>query len=404
MTFLQKIFQNRNLTLLWLGQMASQSGDSIYQIGLLWIVLELSGSTSVTGMVAMASYLPAVLLAMVAGIAADHNDRRKIMLISDAFRFILVLLIPGAFLVGFLNPHFLGINAFAIAIAATFFNPAKDAFVPQIVAKEGLLKANSLIQTSWQISLLLGPAIAGVMLHYFGNVHLFTACSSAYLFSFILVFLIRPTRKFSGTTNESTGLKEVKDGLLFALRHSVIFPLLLITIADNLLIMGPAIVGTPVFVRETLGLDAKAYAIIMACFAVGMLIGSGGLFLFGGRFKKGHILLTGMVWDGITFIPLYFINSLSAAAILVTIHAVAIPLLVVPRTSLIQDIVPANMTGRIFALMHLSVLGMASISAGLSGLILELINAPTLFLLIGIGGGLCGVAGWIFAKDLRMSE
>ena len=404
MTFLQKIFQNRNLTLLWLGQMASQSGDSIYQIGLLWIVLELSGSTSVTGMVAMASYLPAVLLAMVAGVTADHNDRRKIMLISDAFRFILVLLIPGAFLVGFLNPHFLGINAFAIAIAATFFNPAKDAFVPQIVAKEGLLKANSLIQTSWQISLLLGPAIAGVMLHYFGNVHLFTACSSAYLFSFILVFLIRPARKFSGTTKDSTGLEEVKDGLLFVLRHSVIFPLLLITIADNLLIMGPAIVGTPVFVRETLGLDAGAYAIIMACFAVGTLIGSGGLFLFGGRFKKGHILLTGMVWDGITFIPLYFIKSLSAAAILVIIHAVAIPLLVVPRTSLIQDIVPANMTGRIFALMHLSVVGMSAISAGLSGLILELIDAPTLFLLIGIGGGLCGLAGWIFAKDLRISD
>ena len=142
----------------------------------------------------------------------------------------------------------------------------------------------------------------------------------------------------------------------------------------------------------------------MACFAVGTLIGSGGRFLLGGRFKKGQILLTGMVWDGITFIPLYFIQSLSAMAILVTIHAVAIPLLVVPRTSLIQDIVPANMTGRIFALMHLSVVGMTAISEGLSGLILELINAPTLFLLIGIAGGLCGFAGWIFTKDLRRSD
>lgn len=404
MTYFQKIFQNRNLALLWLGQMASQSGDSIYQIGLLWMVLELSGSTSVTGMVAMASYLPAVLLSMVAGVSADHNDRRKIMLVSDAFRFILVFLIPIAFFGDFLNPQFLGINAFAIAIAATFFNPAKDAFVPQIVAKEGLLKANSLIQTSWQISLLLGPAIAGVLLHYFGNVHLFTACSSAYLFSFALVFFIRPARKFSRSTKDATGLKEVKDGLLFALRHPVIFPLLLITIADNLLLMGPAIVGTPVFARETLGLDAAGYAIIMSCFAVGTLIGSGGLFLFGGRFKKGYLLLSGIVWDGITFIPLYFIQSLSAAAILATIHGVAIPLLVVPRTSLIQDIVPANMTGRIFALMHLSVVGMSAISAGLSGLILEWINAPTLFLLIGIGGGLCGLAGWVFAKDLRISD
>jgi len=90
MVFIQKIFQNRNLALLWLGQMASQSGDSIYQIGLLWLVLELSGSTSVTGMVAMASYLPAVLFSLVAGVTADRNDRRKIMLVSDAFRFFLI--------------------------------------------------------------------------------------------------------------------------------------------------------------------------------------------------------------------------------------------------------------------------------------------------------------------------
>ena len=404
MQFLKKIFQNGNLALLWVGQMASQCGDSIYQIGLLWIVLALSDSTAVTGMVAMASYLPAVLLSMVAGVIADHNDRRKIMLISDAFRFILVLMIPVAFWAGFLNPYFMGINAFGIAIAATFFNPAKDAFIPQIVPKKGLLKANSLIQTSWQIALLLGPALAGIMLHYIGNVHLFTGCSSAYLFSFILVFFIRPAHKFSRIAKDTTGLKEIKDGLLFALRHSVIFPLLLITIADNLLIMGPAIVGIPVFVKETLGLDAQGYATIMVCFAVGTLIGSTGLFFLGGRFKKGHLLLTGIIWDGITFIPLYFIKSLIAAAILVTIHAVAIPLLVVPRTSLIQEIVPTRMTGRIFALMHLAVVGMSAISAGLSGLILELIDAPTLFLLIGIGGGLCGLAGWIFAKDLRMSD
>ena len=218
--------------------------------------------------------------------------------------------------------------------------PARQVLNRSKVQLKPILKVHR-HKTSWQISLLLGPAIAGVLLHYFGNVHLFSACSSAYLFSFVLVFFIRPVRKFSGSAKGTTGLKEVKDGLLFALRHSVIFPLLLITIADNLLIMGPAIVGTPVFVRETLGLNATAYAIIMSSFAVGTLIGSGGLFLFGGRFKKGHLLLTGMIWDGFTFIPLYFIESLSTAVILVTIHAIAIPLLVVHAilTSKTGDIV-----------------------------------------------------------------
>ena len=86
----------------------------------------------------------------------------------------------------------------------------------------------------------------------------------------------------------------------------MIFPLLLITIADNLLIMGPAIVGTPVFVKKTLGLDAEAYATIMACFAIGPLIGTAALLLFGGRFKKRHILLTGMVWRRYYIYPALF--------------------------------------------------------------------------------------------------
>lgn len=400
---MEKIFQNRNLTLLWLGQMVSQSGDSIYQIGLLWLVLELTGSSSATGLVAMASYLPALLLSLFAGVAADRGGRRRIMLISDSARFVVVLLIPATFLFGALEPLFLAVNAFAVAIAATFFNPARDAFIPEIVPKEGLIRANSLIQTSWQFALLLGPAIAGGLLHYLGNIHLFAACSLTYLVSFIFIFFIRSGGKAFSVSKSSPSMKEIKDGLVFALRNPVIFPLLLLTAADNMFIMGPAIVGSPVFVKQTLGLGAGAFALIMACHAIGMLLGSSGLFLIGGRFKKGHILLTGMVLDGITFIPLYFVESLVAACIIIVIHSLAVPMMTVSRSSLIQDLVPVAMTGRIFAMVNLSVVGMTALSSGLAGLALEFIEAPTLFLVIGIGGGLCGVVGWVFAKGLRAS-
>ena len=76
--------------------MMSQSGDSIYLIGLLWLALELSGSESVTGLVAMASYMPAMLLALFAGVAADRGDRKRIMLAADGFRALTVLGVPLA--------------------------------------------------------------------------------------------------------------------------------------------------------------------------------------------------------------------------------------------------------------------------------------------------------------------
>lgn len=373
-------------------------------IGLLWLALELSGSESVTGLVAMASYLPAVFLALFAGVAADRGDRKRIMLTADAARTLLVLVIPAAYLMGVLNPMLLGINGFTIAIAAVFFNPARDSIIPQIVPRNGLLRANSLIQTSWQFSLLLGPGIAGVLLHLVGKIHLFTADSAAYLLSFLFILVIRPAHRERRIHQRGIGFREIKEGLNYIVKHPVILPLLLITVADNLFIMGPAIVGEPVFIREELGLGASSFALIKICYAIGMLLGTGGLIVVGERFKGGKILLVGMIMDGITFIPLFFVKTLFGMGVTLTIHSLAIPLLTVSRASLIQKIVPSEMTGRVFSLVNLAVVGMSAVSAGITGFALEAWGARTVFLVIGMGGGLCGVIGWIFAKELKRAD
>jgi len=398
---LKKIFLNRNLTLLWAGQVASQSGDSIYQIGLIWLVLEMSGSEAVTGLAAMSMYLPAVALSVFAGAAADRFPRRTIMLVSDGFRTVLILLIPAAFYLGIVSPGILAINAFAIAIAATFFNPARDSFIPQIVPSEKLVDANSLIQTSWQFSLLIGPAIAGLLLHIAGKVHLFTVDALFYVVSFGTIWLIKQDFSPTQTGQRGSGFADIKEGFKYVFGDKIVFPLLLVTMIDNLFIMGPAIVGAPVFVKEVLGEGAQVYALIQGCYAVGMLAGTALLLSYGRNFKKGKILIVGILLDGVTFIPLFFVHSVIGTAATIIIHSLAIPLITVSRASIIQDTVPAGFTGRVFALVNVAVVGMSAISAGLAGVILEWTGAPVLFLIIGIGGGLCGVAGWMWAGELR---
>lgn len=384
--------------------MASQTGDSIYQIGLLWITLELTGSKTITGLVAMASYLPAVLLSPWAGVAADRFNRRRVMLLADAVRCLLVMLVPFLAWKGMLTPTALGLNAFAIAIAATFFNPARDSFIPEIVEKKSLLRANSLIQTSWQFSLLIGPAVAGAVLHYFGRVPLFVTAASAYAFSYGTILLIRTQSSSSSSSSPESAFRSILAGLRYAATHRVIGPLLLITIVDNLFIMGPAIVGTPAFIKDDLGLQADSYAMIEACYAIGMLLGTGALLTLGANAAKGKVLLVGMVLDGLTFVPVFWANSLSAFEIIIVIHSLAIPMLTVSRASLIQQLVPPEMNGRVFALVNLAVVGMSAISSGAAGWLLDQWGARVLFAVIGIGGGLCGLIGLAIAKQLRQSK
>jgi len=132
-----------------------------------------------------------------------------------------------------------------------------------------------------------------------------------------------------------------------------------------------------------------------------MLIGRGILLTFASKIPKGRLLLFGMSLEGFTFVPYFFVNSLAEMAIVTIFHAIAIPFLTVSTTSIIPEIVPENMTGRIFSLISLAVVGLTAVSSGISGIILEFISVKLLFMIIGFAGGFVGILGYLFAHDLR---
>ncbi|MCA9785502.1 MAG: MFS transporter, partial [Candidatus Cloacimonetes bacterium] len=80
-SLLKRVFQNRRLAFLWSGQLISQAGDSVFDIALLWLLLEMTGSSSLTGLIAMSAYLPSLLFGMFAGTLADRCDRRTLLLV-----------------------------------------------------------------------------------------------------------------------------------------------------------------------------------------------------------------------------------------------------------------------------------------------------------------------------------
>ena len=83
--------QRLNFPLLCFGQLVTQFGDSIFHIGLLWLALEITGSKSFSAVIAAAGYLPAVLLALAAGVVADRVDRRKLMIFCAAVQAAVVI-------------------------------------------------------------------------------------------------------------------------------------------------------------------------------------------------------------------------------------------------------------------------------------------------------------------------
>jgi len=392
----------RNFRLLWVGQVIAWTGDSIYQIGLLWLILEMTGSQSLAGFIAAIGYLPALLLGVFLGALVDAGDRRRLMMGADLLRAAVLLYIPIALGLDILNPWQLAAAAFLISSGAALFNPARDASVPHLVPPGSLLAANALVQTSAYASLFLGPLVAGIILALSSLTTLFYFDSLAYALSFLTIFLLRlpPTALARSAVRP---FKSVIEALKYTRRERWSGQLLLLTALDNLFIMGPAMVGTPIFVREELRLGPEAFAAIQACYAVGMLTGALLLGSLGKSLPKGRTLLVGMILDGITFIPLYFVPSVFWMGAAIIIHSLAIPLIMVPRTSMIQEGIPSNLQGRIFALVNLTVVGMTALSSAATGVACEAWGVRTVYLIIGIGGGACGALGFLL-RGLRMRK
>ncbi len=403
-SYFNKIFVNKNIFFLWLGQIISQSGDSIFEIALLWLVLDLTGSNSLTGLVAMSAYLPTLVFGLFAGALVDRFNKKKIMLFTDVARAALVMVIPFLYYLDQINVVLLGVLTFFIASFNTLFNPSRDALVGELVKKEGRLLANTLIYTSWQYAMFLGPAIAGILLALVGEINLFTANALTFLLSFVFIYKIvykkqdaidEVKSKFSARNV----LLDIKQGFEYMKSERILWVLLFITFIDNLFLMGPAVIGAPIFIREILNEGIESFAYIQVAYGVGMLLGTILLNKFGKRFSNKSIILWGIVLDGLTFFPLFWVTSFSGMFLTIIVHAMAIPMIIVIRPNIIQDVVPEHMQGRIFSMINIAVWGCTALSIGLTGVIADIIPINVIYACIAVLAASTGVLGWFLLKD-----
>lgn len=393
-------YQNRNISLLWLAQIISTAGDAIYQIALLWLVLDITGSSTTTGLVAMASFIPAMFFGLYAGVAADRFDRKLIMIMSNLSQALTVLVIPLMLYYDYKNILVVGIIAFVRASFSTFFPPALNALVPMITSKDRLVKVNSVLATSAQLAYLLGPLGAGLILSIVSLPYLFVFDSISFILALLFLSFVIIPKKGERKVEEPLSIKEIFSGIKYAKDNKPLGLLFILTIVNNFFIMGPAYVGMLILIKDSLGGTASDYAFVEAGLAFGMLIGSILVYRIEHKISIGKLLLVGMFLDGITYSVMYFANSVNLILVFIIIHGIGIPMITIARTAIIQKHSPNKLHGRLFSLVHLSVIGVTAISSAVVGIAANYIDIKFVFLVIGIGAALCGIVGFM-NKELR---
>jgi len=391
-------YQKRNISLLWLAQIISAAGDAIYQIALFWLVLDITGSSTTTGLIAMAAFLPAMLFGLYAGVIADKYNRKLILIFSNLSQALTVIVIPIILYFGYDNMLLIGILAFVRASFSTFFPPALNALVPMITSKDRLVRVNSILAISGQLAYLIGPLAAGLILSIVSIQYLFVIDSTSFIIAIlILLFIISPT-KVKISDEQISSIKEIFSGIQYVKQHKPLGLLFILTIINNFFIMGMAFVGMLILVKDALGGTASQYAFVEAGLALGMLIGSVFVYRIGNRINIGKLLLIGMILDGVTYSLMYFAGSVNFVFIFIVIHAIGIPMITISRTAIIQKHSPNEYHGRLFSLVHLSVVGVTALASAVVGIAANYIDIKIIFLFIGIGAALCGVVGFMNKK------
>ena len=183
------MFQKKNLNLFLLTVPLSNSiARSIYDVAFIWLILDLTNSEKITGLVAMTTYLPAILCGLFIGAVVDLFPKTKMISFSTIMQGITLAMIPILF--------FFQVESIWILVLLAFFHnafglpmvPAFNAYLPTQIEKEGLLKANSIVNISWQTAVLIGPIIAAQLLTIYNVENLFLFCL---FFSFLVVSFMR---------------------------------------------------------------------------------------------------------------------------------------------------------------------------------------------------------------------
>jgi MFS family permease len=398
-------FAIRDFRLLWIGEAVSALGDQFALIALPWLALVLTGSALALGGVLAVMAIPRAVLMLVGGVSVDRLSPRRVMLLSNAVRFVALAMLGSIVLAGAAELWMLYVFALVFGIADAFFFPAQTSIVPELVESDQLQRANGIVQGTAQATVLLGPGLAGVVIASLGSSGADPAAAGTagiaaallidavtFIVSLVSLWLIRP--RAHAERPPSSMLDDMRAGFAYVLKSPGLRVLVVLSLAANLLIVGPFEVGIPVLAYSRLPEGAAAFGVLMAAFGGGSL---GGLVLASvlpapspSRFAVVVIGATALA--GASLVGLPFVRSTALAAALIAISGVALGFGNLHGLTWMQSRIPPDLMGRVMSVMMMSSFGLVPVSMLIAGAAVQ-ISLDGMLIVAGLGMALlCGVA------------
>jgi len=405
----RRVLSNRPFSLLWAGQLVSQSGDFIFDVAAIWYVLQLTGDPFKVGIAVATILLPAIFIGPIAGVYLDRFNRRDVMLASNLVQAFIVGMIGILYSLGSLSFLVLLAMLFVLNSGAQFVRPAVTAMIPGITEKEDLSTANSLFSLSSSVNQVAGYGIGGIVVLALGVAVPFYYDSLTFLFAAAMLSLI--TRSLGAIPNSASNpslldsapvsfREKFMQGMRFIRGSKFLVQLVLVGLVLNFFGAGIFALLAP-YARNVISGNAGTYGAILTTYSLGAVMGSvlvGKLQL---RNYVGKMLFAGVMGQGLVIVGLGLTTILFFALAFSFAVGVLQTMVNVPMTVLVQAKVPGDMLGRVFSSLVALLTIAQPVSSTLAGGLATSISIGGTFQLFGGLIVLACAVGYLFFRDLR---
>jgi predicted MFS family arabinose efflux permease len=381
------LWRNRDYLLLWGGQVVSLTGSQVSQLAFPLLILALTHSPAQAGIAAALRTIPYLFLSLPAGALVDRWNRKQVMIFCDLGRFLSMASVPLALFLGHLTIVQLYLVSLLEGTFFVFFDLAEVSSLPQVVSKEQLPAASAQNIATYNIAMLLGSPLGG-LLYSIGRLFPFIADAVSYLCSVLSLLFIRTPFQQERTRASRALMAEIKEGLKWLWEQRLVRSLALLLCGINLMTGGITLII--IVMGQHMHASTIDLGLLFSVAGIAGVLGTQVAPLLHRRLSF-FVIAISVLWALALLSPLLILasNLLMLGTILALLFFL-LPIFDVLQRSLRMALIPDALQGRINSVYRLIVFSSNPVSLALTGLLLQ--NVGTTLTILFVTGGLTLIA------------
>ncbi len=396
----------RNFRLLLTGTVLSHAGQWIQQITLNWLVYNLTGSGTVLGSINMVRSASSVGMIPVAGVLIDRVNRRKLMLMTNGWLFIITLGLGLILLFDGSHISHLFVFAFLGGLAQTIDHNIRQVVIFDLVPRAATPNAVAIIQTGWSLMRSFGPGIGGFLILWFGPGGNFLVQAGAYaLITITIVQMQFPARKSDAV--RSSPLENIREGIRYVVKERVTRTFMMMGFILPLFIIPIFTILPPIYAADVFHGGPEVLGFLLSFVGVGGIAGGVVVASLGSVERRGLVQLASLFLLSLSLIGFAFSTKLSVALTLLALAGFFEMIFLTTNQTLLQLSIPDNLRGRVTSVVNLNV-ALMPLGGLVAGIGSDLLGGPKMITII-LAGIAAAIAVFVFlykptVRNYRLSQ